>query len=262
MKNKGSAEGNQEEISFVIHFNSNKSNYIHFLKNFSYKSDELWLTRVTTKQPSKLSNKLVYTRSDAYLIHSDDVRLRDISENHGFYIDEDIITDSEINFRKVPFSGISIKIGNSRYQILKLQPNSFKILFSNYELGAGASLFSQNQEELYKNKQLLLGWSTTENEMNEFFSKVLKNRVDFLVDKNACEEVKRFSINEIQRIINSSETLRGKIFNGEGLYDEPYTAWYFSQNNELLKLDYLPFTVTTGSGRTKGQYSIVLKPIA
>ena len=42
-------------------------------------------------------------------------------------------------------------------------------------------------------------------------------------------------------------------------YKEPYSANYFMQNNILKFLDYIPFHVTTGSGRSHGEYSIILK---
>ena len=47
---------------------------------------------------------------------------------------------------------------------------------------------------------------------------------------------------------------------GIGNFDEPYTAKYLIENDKIKKNHYLPFTITTGSGRSKGKYTIVLKP--
>ena len=49
-------------------------------------------------------------------------------------------------------------------------------------------------------------------------------------------------------------------FNGKDIYDEPYSAFFFMQNNIIKVLGYMPYSVTTGSGRSHGDYSIVLKP--
>jgi hypothetical protein len=61
-------------------------------------------------------------------------------------------------------------------------------------------------------------------------------------------------------MIKENKNLQEKIFNGIGLYEEPYTAFYFYHGNEIEKLTTIPFSVTTGSGRSNGKYTIVLKP--
>ena len=61
-------------------------------------------------------------------------------------------------------------------------------------------------------------------------------------------------------MIDNSLELQQKIFNGYPIYDEPYSAWYLFAHGKLEKLTYIPFTVTTGSGRSHGDYTIVLKP--
>ena len=48
---------------------------------------------------------------------------------------------------------------------------------------------------------------------------------------------------------------------GKGLYNEPYNAKFlFSKGN--IKLNTIPesFSITTGSGRHRGKYTIVIKP--
>ena len=261
MVNNGSIQGSIEEVAFIIYFNKNKPKYSDYLINFSFEASELWLVRVTTKQFSDLSNRLVYTRSDAYLIHTVDENIITFLQNNEYFIDEDILNNNNFEYIKVPYSGISIKITNSKYQILKLTPNSFASLFGSYELGAGASLFSQSKDELYKNAELLKGWSTNEDKMKEYFHDIFVYDRNLLVDQKLCETIKHYSINKIHEIINNSVSLQKKIFNGYNLYQEPYTAWYFSQNNNLIELKYIPFSITTGSGRSRGNYSLVLKPI-
>ena len=69
-------------------------------------------------------------------------------------------------------------------------------------------------------------------------------------------------VRECRGIILDEDTLEVIChpFNKFGNYEEPYTAHYFMQNNNISKLGYQPFTVTTGSGRSHGDYTIVLKP--
>ena len=40
-----------------------------------------------------------------------------------------------------------------------------------------------------------------------------------------------------------------------------YTRNNLERGNKIEKLDYIPFCVTTGSGRSKGDFTIVLKPV-
>ena len=80
--NQGTYDGDLEEISFVASFNSNKSLYKDYLQNF-HCYDNLWMSRVTTKQISQLSEKKVFTRSDCYLIKAlDDIQKLLIENNY------------------------------------------------------------------------------------------------------------------------------------------------------------------------------------
>ncbi|MBE6413343.1 MAG: hypothetical protein E7035_02170 [Verrucomicrobiaceae bacterium] len=256
--NRGTFDGNLDEIKFVANFNSNKDLYTEYLSNF--RNNNLWLTRVTSKQHSNLSGKKVFTRSDCYLVNIIDDINNLLTENN-FYLSEEILDSNNINYQKVPYSGISIKMMTSeKFQILKTGPDSFKGLFGFYELGAGASLYCKKQEELVKNHNLIIGWKTTINNMAKFYQNYINGKDSFYLDQQICASIKNFANNEIKRIINNSPELQKKIFNGISLYDEPYTAHYFYHGDNITKLTTIPFNVTTGSGRSKGDYTIVLKP--
>ena len=262
IKHPGTHEGDKQEVEFVKYFNLNKVKYKDHIEHFEVPLDCVWLIRVTTKQLSSLSNKVVFTRSDAYLIKSSDNKINDLININNGYVDEDILSQEKIDFDYLSYSGISIKLStSSKFQILKLGPASFQKLFGSYELGAGASIFCMRDLELEKNKELILGWNTTSENMNEYFKFLIKENVNFEVDKLACEKVKKYSLKKIAELIEKSTELQEKIFNGKTLYEEPYTAWYFSKGLNIETLKYLPFTVTTGSGRSKGDYTIVLKPV-
>lgn len=260
--NFGTYEGDQQEIDFVKYFNMNKIKYEDFIDMFKVPLESIWLIRVTTKQMSSLSNKKVFTRSDAYLIKTLDSNIMKIICDSNGYLDENLLEQENIKYNYLPYSGISIKLSTStRYQILKTGPTSFSKLFGSYELGAGASLFCMRENELVKNKELILGWNTTQEKMNNYFGFMFSHSVDFEKNKEACNSIKKYSFRKITELINNSKELQEKIFNGKSLYKEPYTAWYFTQGETLQKLEFLPFSVTTGSGRSRGDYTIVLKPV-
>ncbi len=259
---RGTHTGDIEEIEFVKNFNKDKCIYKSYLDNFVGKNelDEFWMVRVTTKQPSTLSNRKVFTRSDSYLIKSEQLSKEFIKENN-YYLSEDLLKENEIEYTKISKSGISIKITNSKsYQILKLGPHSFEKLFGSYELGAGASLFCQRKSELSKNEALINGWNSTVQKMAKYFKRFTNNNINFISNKDICQEIKTFSCKTISDTINTSEKLQKIIFNGESIYKEPYSAYYFYQDKSLTKLTSIPFSVTTGSGRSRGDYTIVLKP--
>ncbi|WP_371246776.1 hypothetical protein ACA758_02315 [Mycoplasmopsis agassizii] len=255
------SEGKNQEIKFVRNFNSNKTKYINYIRKLGVDIENSWLVRVAGQQFSTLSEKNVYTRADAFLIKSDDKKINDILKINNHYLDEKILIEEKIIFSLVSYSGISIKLNTSeKFQILKLTPKSFKKLFNSYELGAGASLYCLRDEETVKNANLISGWNTSSESMNKYFNFLVKEKVIFEKDRSACETIKKYSTSRIKELIDGSVELQRKIFNGEKIYSEPYAAWFFSKGSEIKELDYIPFTVTTGSGRSKNNYTIVLKP--
>ena len=257
---KGTYDGDLDEIKFVASFNSMKEKYNKYLSNFAYNSSNIWMVRVTGFQFSYLSEKKVYTRADSYLVYINS-NIDELLEENAYLLSEDILKINNISYEKIPYSGVSIKMTNSKnFQIIKTGPDSFKKLYGSYELGAGASLFRQKEIELPKNLDLIKGWKTTVKNMTRFFSEFTHGNEDFYNNKHICEEISKYSCNKIKSLIENSTNLQQKIFNGIQVYDEPYTAHYFYHGNEIQNLTIIPFTVTTGSGRSKGDYTIVLKP--
>jgi hypothetical protein len=191
------------------------------------------------------------TRSDAYLIEAaDNARTKDLS-----YIDEGML--AKMKYRIIPGSGISIKRADSRnYQILKLTPASFNKLFGEYELGAGASIYCEKVADLEKNDEVLLGWRTT----RERFMRRFNFDTAQYYDRDSLKLIKQKANTLISEMIDNDENLQKRIFNGIGLYDEPYTAHFIYSGDRIEPLRKMPYFVTTGSGRSHGDYTVVLKP--
>lgn len=262
-KQRGTDEGNLDEISSVIFFNRDPENAIFksYISSIKKSTDKVLLVRVTTKQYSKLSNQKVMTRADAYAIEILDERLFDVLEENEFYLDENILAEYKSYYKFVACSGISIKIHDSTgYQLIKLTPNSFNQLFGSYELGAGASLFCQNPEELCKNSALIKGWNSDLEKMQEYFSIFNISEKTITSSLELCKQVKLYSVENITKKIDNTPKIQQIIFNGMYIYEEPYVAYFFMQNNVIQVLKYIPYSVTTGSGRSHGDYTIVLKP--
>jgi hypothetical protein len=252
-------DGDIDEIKFIAFFNSNKDSFKEYLNHFS-QYPNLWMVRVTTKQASSLCGKKVFTRSDGFLA-SIDYNIDALLVDNDYYLSEHILAANKIPYKKIPLSGVSVKMTTSKsFQILKTGPNSFKTLFNSFELGAGASLFCMREDELAKNPDLIEGWKTSIKDMTKFFDEYTNGDVNFYLDQSICKEIKNYSCKEIKSMIEDSVDLQRIIFNGIGLYDEPYTALYFYHGKDIHELSTILFSVTTGSGRSKGDYTIVLKP--
>jgi len=268
--NRGTYSGNIAEIELVKMFNSDKNNekFIDYLNDFKYDNIEtIFMVRVTTKQYSKLSNQRVMTRADAYLIESKDQKLVDVLLKNNNYLDEEILECENINYKHIEFSGISIKMSDSsKFQILKLTPDSFYKLFNEYELGAAASIYCKKVEELNKNDLVCSGWHTSKQKIIEKYSKdvpallYLNKSLSKFDELTIYKKLKFFSNNRIAEIIENDKHMQEIIFNGYYIYEEPYCASYFYKGDKIKKLNYIPFCVTTGSGRSKGDFTIVLKP--
>jgi len=259
--NKGTLEGTESEIDFVKYMNKNKdSNLWDIIKEKFDISDlsNYYCIRVTKHVISKLNNKKVFPKSDAYIIKA---KLEeDWLQNNDFFIDESIydVKNEEV----VLHSGISIKRPDSKkFQILKMGPDSFKLLFGNYYLGAAASLYC-NYKEINKNESVLKGWKTTWEEIIEGLDIKDNPCADIDIEEQTaiCAEIKKCANNKIKNTILENEKLLDTVFKGKYLYDEPYVAEYIFKDGRLEENKPFDFTVTTGSGRSKGDFTIVLKP--
>jgi hypothetical protein len=107
---------------------------------------------------------------------------------------------------------------------------------------------------------LLEGWHTSIEDLQDYFGTDRITENSLTTSLEICKNIKEISIERIKNCIDGSLRLQSIIFNGKDIYDEPYSAFFFMQNNIIKVLGYMPYSVTTGSGRSHGDYSIVLKP--
>lgn len=259
--NKGTPEGTEEEINFVKIMN--KKERLDFWKILRLSPDEDYAIHVIEHKKGKINDAKIKPKADVFFsegkVPLDDLKKKD------YYLDEQ--DSSAFRLRKIDFSGVSIKRKDSdKYQILKMNPSTFKKIFGSFELGAGASIYCTNPEKLSKNASVLNGWNTDWVRFEKFFSNI-KN-VNLLKDSrqnsdlrlNIAAETKKYSNQKIHEMIVKNEEITKFVFQGIGNFEEPFTASWFYESGKLRKASITPFTVTTGSGRSKGDFTIVIKP--
>jgi hypothetical protein len=226
-------------------------------------STDHFAIRVNKKVFSKMTNSKANPKADVY-VACGAIPQSLLKEKNFFLTDNDV---EKYSLLQIPNTGISIKRSDSKsYTIHKWTPDSFQKTFGSYELGAGVSIFRQREEELEKNNKLLIGWKTSWPSFEKYFSEI--SDVEFLKDsqvdgeqrKKIAKKISEYSIKIVIEKIDNDKNVQNRVFQGSIDFDEPYNATWFYSNQTLSKAEKIPFSVTTGSGRTKGDYTVVVKP--
>ena len=255
MTNRGTKEGKEEEINFVKLLNKKTDKTLW--KTLNLDSNNHYAIHVISQKFGEINQRKVNPKADVYIAKGN--VLHNILEDKDFYLNEEDI--ETFNLIPIDGTGISVKLQDSdKYQITKLHPNIFNKIFGSYELGAGASIYCKNEEDLVKNDAVIKGWYSTKKEFIDFFKNAgieIKNNT---LDIKTAKDIKKYSNQKIEEIINNNEKISEFIFNGIGNFEEPFTVHYLYENGELKDDCFIPFKPTTGSGRSKGTFTIVIKP--
>jgi len=258
MRNKGTKEGTVQEIEFVQMLNRKVD--LSFWETLSIDPLTHYAIRVISKKYGKLNESKVLPKADAF-IASGIVPL-DYLESKEFFLDENDV--NIFNLTPVEQSGISIKrVDSKQYQIMKMSPSTFKKLFGSNILASGASIYCNKEIEFIKNSNLLEAWGISKDEFVNYFNEVLSINLISVTDATSKENlklIKKFSNEKIAQVINSDKSILDFIFFGIGNFEEPFTAQWLYEYGEFKPNYIIPFSITTGSCRSKGIYTIVLKP--
>ena len=219
-----------------------------------------YLVKVSTNQPSKLSGKKVKTKSDVYAIKSNIERKYLLSRE--YVLDESDI--KSLTYVIVPNTGISIKVKNSKnYTYQKFTKASFCKAFSTLddpEFWMSCLLVYSSEKDRHKNEKII---SDLGNDYNTFLNKVksiIGIEIDFIDNKKFWDDVRKMAQEKICQTIKNDIKLYENIFTGRYWFDSPYHADYIYEKGQLRKNIITTFTITTGSGRSKGKYTIEIKP--
>ena len=244
-------EGNYEEVVITKLLNTKSSLW----DNLPYDKNNTFAIHVISKKFGKINNEKIQPKADIFFANGHlDI---DFLVKNDYYLDESHV--DMLNLSPIPFSGLSIKLLNSNYTITKISPSTFLKIFKSNILGAGASIYSTKDFE--KNVQILNGWGVLKIYFDKYFSNKLQIENIDLFNKDIMSKIKTFSNHEIQKIITENLNISDFIFKGIGNFEEPFTAHWILENKILKKNYYIPFIITTGSGRSKNIFTIVLKPL-
>lgn len=263
--NKGTFIGDKEEFDLSRVMNKNKKHpYWTVLTSHSkVAEDDLsnsYIVRVTKNVKSSLSNTSVMPKSDDYVINANLDHNYLLSKN--FILTEDNLPDFKYNI--VPRSGISVKLLDSKnFTIVKLTPNSFLKAFKDLErpelVLAGLLIYSK-EKDMVKNSKILKDLSVLETDLINYTNTVTIQTVNDLASIEDAKIIRKTMQIILRDYIESNPEIKKALFTGEGWFPDPYFTSYMYKNGGLTDEVIYDYSITTGSGRSKGNYTIVLKP--
>lgn len=258
--NTGTFAGDGEEFNFTKMLNSQKGNSI-WKALLPEESDysKLYAVKVSTNQMSGLSGAIVKTKSDAYVVKAD--LSREFLLKHEYALDEHDLL--EIAYSVVPGTGVSIKLKDSKnFTFQKFTKESFAKAFGHFfedvNLVMASTLIYSKDSEVNKNKKILedFGFDLSA------FVKTMTFNINYVgnIDKNFWDGARKWGQEQIISAIHNNKDLADNIFLGTGWFEEPYCATFIYSEGILTKEYDDAITVTNGSGRSSGNYTVVIKP--
>lgn len=255
--NKGTAQGNIEEIELVKKLNKNKQSNLWKILDLSENSN-LYATRCSKQKVSRISGSTVSPKTDVFLIKTEDNIIFDDD-----FVDENMLEEQNISFEYILNSGISVKEKDSKsFTYQKMTRETFFKVFGNYELGCAIEYYT-NEDEINSNLILESAWKTDKDKIIKVI-KDLKLEHNYKKDLKLSnyKEIKQTAINLTKHLINNNyNSASDFIFRGVGAFENPFFVNYLYKEGELTKECYpSKYSITTGSGRSHGTYTIVIKP--
>lgn len=245
-------EGNNEEVKFTKLLNQKGDLW----NDLGYDAANHYAIHVISNKFGEINQGKIPPKADIFIgkgnLDNEYLELQD------YYLNENDVV--KFGLESVSKSGISVKLAKSNYTIIKISPSTFFKIFGSNILGVGASIYSSKEFE--KNPSVLLGWGIKFEEFQAFFADLLQiDKSEITLDnKNILGKIKTISNETIKKRVLESIEISDLVFKGIGNFEEPFTAHWIIENNQIKENYYIPFSVTTGSGRSKGIFTIVLKP--
>lgn len=250
--------GKQQEIHFTKTLN--KKEKLYYWETLTLNPKAHYAIHVKYQHYGTINEQKVWAKADAFIAKGFVPSL--YLEAKDYLLDEDDL--DKFHLTPVERSGISIKqIESQHYQIIKMRPSTFQKLFGSTILAAGASIYYRKEKKLPLNQAVLEGWNISEEAFFTYYSKALNLKVGSVINpncQNCLKKIKRYAKKEISKQIKNDKILSDFIFLGIGNFKEPYTAPWLFEDGTLRKNAPMPFTITTGSGRSRGRFTIVVKP--
>lgn len=258
----GTFEGDQEEFDLSKTMNRNKKNSLWSAMGQQEDNEDLYLVKVMGMAYSQIAKKRVKPKTDAYLVHAHFDKTF-LLEREYCLTEEDIENcQTEI----VEGTGISIKKRDSKhFTYEKISRSSFEQLFAPYLpdvkiVFAGLTLY-QEEKNIGRNGKILEDLEMDEMTILKYFQKKLGKEIHSLYQKEDVKKIRQDCEMELRKVIDEHPEVQQMIFTGKGCFESPYYIDYIYKHGKL-STDVIPenYIISNGSGRSKGQYTIVFKP--
>ncbi len=262
----------KKDIYKIAKINLGKLQETEFVQMLNHKEDlKAWQTlglsptkhyaiRVKYQKYGKLNKRKVWAKADAFIAKG--FVPKNYLKLNNYFLDEDDV--KKFKLTSIAQTGISIKQASSqRYSIVKMSPSTFQKLFGANILAAGASMYYKKKKKLSLNKNILKAWGISEEDFYAYYANALNIPIDSVSNINCqkcLKQIKRYANKEIAQLIKNQKSISNFIFYGIGNFKEPFTAPWLFEHGTFRKNHIMPFSVTTGSGRSKGKCTIVIKP--
>lgn len=259
----GTFEGDQEEFNISKLMNKNKNS--SFWTTVGHKNDNelLYVVKVVSNAFSKIANKKVKAKTDAYII-SGEVSHKTLLEKEYILTEDDI---KGIEYEVLEGSGISVKMKDSKnFTYEKLSYNSFVNLFKDYVENAemifcGLTLY-QEDKNIMLNSKIVNDLGFTVEKIQKEIEKTTGISAPLISQKEDVKAFRDICEQKIRDIIEKNSDVKEMIFTGKGCFEAPYYINYIYKN-KMLSNEVIPsrYQITNGSGRSKGKYTVIFKPI-
>jgi hypothetical protein len=250
--------GKLQEVEFVQELNR-KEKRSHWEK-LGLELQQHHAIHVKYQKYGKFNQQKVWAKADAFIAKGEVPK--HYLEHKNYYLDEDDLHKFQLT--SIEKTGISIKqIDSRQYQIVKMAPSTFEKLFGTNILAAGASLYYKKRKKLAKNEKILEAWGITPEYFFHYYAHALGLTIDSVTNsrcQKCLKKIKRYANKEIVKTIQERKEISDFVFFGKGNFEEPFTAPWLFEHGHLKKNYPQTFSVTTGSGRSRGKCTIVLKP--
>lgn len=265
--NIGTYEGNLEEFNFSKLMNRNKEhNFWNYIKSrLKLNNDKYYyVIKVEGQKFSKNSNKKVMCKADNYIIETESPLNRQFLIKNEFQLTESDLTNN-MRYNIVPESGISIKQKKSRsYTITKMSVNNFINAFNDYIKNpnyiSAALIFYCKENQVNKNYKIAEDLNIDEFEFKQFTKETFSIKIDNLLDFKSLSLVTKFAKDLVIKTIEDNLDLKEALFTGKGWFDPPYYINFLYYSGQLTDEVFTPYRIDNGSGRSKGKYTIIIKP--
>lgn len=259
----GTFHGDQEEYSISKLMNKNKQSQLWTTVGHRNDNQNMYLIKVAYNAYSILAQKKVKAKTDAYVV---EINLDDrVLLEKEYTLTEDDIADK--TYRVVPNTGISVKMKDSdSFTYEKLSLNSFVRMFDAYFVDpkmifCGLTLY-QEDKNIKINADIVKNLGYEVEEVEKEMLKHTDNGSVSIYDKSDVKAFRTYCENKLRDVIENSQEIKEMIFTGKGCFEAPYFIDYIYKAGTLSK-NAIPnnYQITNGSGRSKGNYTIIFKPL-